>query len=250
MIPQNIDQSEVESLLQDGFKTVDYNVNPSFAVVVYTNSNQSRVTMTRHAIKNNQLSGGEVINAAQVIEMINSEASTFGHSQVNKNAEVTFKTGIIDQCILAKNFNSIIWHRPRQRKTMFLYKEQITLNLPPLLFKFSLSSGLEIYAIRYNKRPNESEPLYHAPFMNIYSTGKLCTGTMTLPKNIGFDTISEVESEFFNSVFTHANHSGILRKQKSTAEFTKYTKKKSKSGDKILISELAETGKTVSSLLS
>ncbi|MGI2115573.1 hypothetical protein ACRWQL_00835 (plasmid) [Shewanella sp. HL-SH4] len=249
MIPQSIEQEEVQTQLQDGVKQVDYNITPSFAIVVYTNTIKSRMAMTRHAIHNNQLAIGEVINSAEVIEMINSEATAINHSSLKRGNEVTLSNDIIDPCVLCKNFNSIIWHRPRQRKSFYLYKEQITLNLPPLLFKYSINDGLEVYAIRHNKRPTASEPLYHAPFMNLYASGKLCTGTMKLPKNIGFDTIADVENEFFNTVFTHPNNSGILRKQNDLNDFTAYTKKKSKSGDKILISELAKTNKTLSSLL-
>ncbi len=242
MIAQAVSSEEIASQLKDGFNTESYNVKAKFALVVYTNDAKSRLTMTRHSIKNDRLGLGEVINTDEVLELINSEAINIDEA----NGRNSINEGIIDPCILVRNYNSIIWHRPRQKQSFYLYKNKVTLDLPPLVFKYTLNVGLSVFAIRHNKRPTANETLYHAPFMNVYADGKLCLGSMTLPKSIDSDTITEIEKEFYNTTFTHTNHEGILRSKKN---FTKFTNKKASSGDKILISELATTGRKMKDLL-
>lgn len=80
--------------------------------------------------------------------------------------------------------------------------------VPNLIFRYR-GSVLQIFATEAKKIDSRT-PLFHAPFFNVYTTGKICMGNV----NVGgserfenFDTVIEyLQNAFFNSVFTHSNN--------------------------------------------
>ena len=78
-------------------------------------------------------------------------------------------------------------------------------NVPALVWKASREQ-LTVFAIKGNKRPSASTPLYHAPFFNVHANGNVCMGTVDI--DIPGDTCLEEfikywEDYFWNSNFSH-----------------------------------------------
>jgi len=104
-----------------------------------------------------------------------------------------------------------VWYTPAQGKGLkFVSSLGIpdgVANIPALVWKAS-KTELSVYAIRPKDpgRLSPDIPLYHAPFFNIYETGRVCMGTVnTAGKDEMFleDFISLWEERFFNSNFSH-----------------------------------------------
>lgn len=233
-------QEEIQAQLCDGLTVDSFVVKPKFALIVYANDQGTRTTMTRHGIANNQLKEGSLINPQSVMKLINTTCS---------NQPPAPHNAILDSCILAQDHLSVTWHRSRQKKSFYLYEELITVELPPLLFQFTLGGGLKVAALRYNRRPTSTDTLYHAPFGNIYGDGRVCLGSMMTPRVINNETIKAIETEFFSTKFTHTNHDKILRTKTANTDsgFRNFSIKKSTLGEPIRISELNPMLKTVAS---
>jgi PRTRC genetic system protein B len=102
-----------------------------------------------------------------------------------------------------------VWHTPQQTVNM-LFTETLGIpngraNVPALLWKAS-KECLYIYALKNDTGLHEQEVLYHAPFFNVYESGKVCMGTVNI--HISPDCRLEAfmrqwESYFFNSYFSH-----------------------------------------------
>ncbi|HEV2495730.1 MAG TPA: hypothetical protein VG204_21955 [Terriglobia bacterium] len=65
-------------------------------------------------------------------------------------------------------------------------------------------------ALEHDARPIANTPLKTAPYWNTEgSRGLVCAGTMRIPQEVTADGISEWETAFFSSSFTHP--SGAVR---------------------------------------
>jgi PRTRC genetic system protein B len=80
---------------------------------------------------------------------------------------------------------------------------------PPLVFK-AWRHELFVRALEHDVRPDADTPLKTAPYWNTESSrGSVCTGTMRIPEETTADSISDWETAFFSSSFTHP--SGAVR---------------------------------------
>jgi PRTRC genetic system protein B len=80
---------------------------------------------------------------------------------------------------------------------------------PPLVFKIC-QHELFVRALELDVRPNANTPLKTAPYWNTEgSTGLVCAGTMRIPQEVTANSITEWETAFFSSSFTHP--SGAVR---------------------------------------
>jgi PRTRC genetic system protein B len=111
--------------------------------------------------------------------------------------------------ILAKGNDHLVWYvKPQQRQVWFKNKElgdvsAVTHN-PGLVFVVSNNKWF-VFAINGNERPNNTTPLYVAPYLNVWKGGHICTGNIDLPKGAArFDT-DAWEQCFYRSYFTHPN---------------------------------------------
>ncbi|MEA9414336.1 PRTRC system protein B [Flavobacterium sp. PL02] len=102
-----------------------------------------------------------------------------------------------------------IWHTPSQKADLFFVESLGIPNgkasIPPLLWKASKNT-LWIYALDGTTAITETTSLYHAPYFNLYSDGRVCMGTVSV--NIKTDCLLEEfiqlwEQYFFNSYFSH-----------------------------------------------
>lgn len=73
---------------------------------------------------------------------------------------------------------------------------------PPLVFK-ATRSALWVRALATNERPVASTRLYEAPYFNVAKDGMVCLGSMRRPSSRGVGALSQWESGFFDSEFTH-----------------------------------------------
>jgi len=80
--------------------------------------------------------------------------------------------------------------------------------IPNLIFQ--VKNG-ELYVYAYKLDRGLKTKIYYAPFHNIYNDGKVCMGNAKINWNISDleELIIHIERMFFNSKFTHLNHSNF-----------------------------------------
>jgi PRTRC genetic system protein B len=79
--------------------------------------------------------------------------------------------------------------------------------VPPMLWAANRNS-LFVFALKSNRRPNESTSLYYAPFFNVYENGNVCMGTVDvqIKKTASLEEFTAAwEQYFFKSYFSHLN---------------------------------------------
>lgn len=146
----------------------------------------------------------------------------------DEHRERTIPNGFIPENLLYfkkvnPNDYKLIWWRPSEERVMH---HSSTLKIktekaivPPLVYLCS-KSKLFIYALKGEKRPEESSVLFNAPFFNTADNGSVCLGNAKTkkPADHSFKNIIKYwEDLFWLSEFTHVNgsekvKSGDLRK--------------------------------------
>ena len=102
-----------------------------------------------------------------------------------------------------------IWYtKPRQVQLFF--KETLSIScgrawVPTLLWK-ATKTDLHLFALPSPDMPTAKTKLYHAPFFNLFSDGKVCMGTVDVDMEAVLtlsDFMRAWERYFFNSYFSH-----------------------------------------------
>lgn len=112
--------------------------------------------------------------------------------------------------ILAKGSDYLVWYcKPQKRQVWFKNDEigqDVTANTHQPGLVFIIGKGeWYVFAVKGNKRPTSSTPLYVAPYLNVWAGGRICTGNIETPKGrLKFST-EAWEEAFFRSYFTHPN---------------------------------------------
>ncbi|MEF2265381.1 PRTRC system protein B [Janthinobacterium sp. LS2A] len=75
----------------------------------------------------------------------------------------------------------------------------------PALVFFAGRGGWHVFALRESARPTPDTSLYHAPHFNVNDSGRICTGNVQIPDNLGAEAMAGYENAFFRSHFTHTN---------------------------------------------
>ena len=124
---------------------------------------------------------------------------------------------ILPENVLARTPDLIVWWSKAAHRVMFFEggtKEAEALNghlypHPPLVFKV-YRQELYVRALECDARPGATTPLRTAPYWNTEgSKGLVCAGTMRTPQEVTADNITEYETAYFSSSFTHP--SGAVR---------------------------------------
>lgn len=124
---------------------------------------------------------------------------------------------ILSANVLVRTPDSIVWWSTASRHVMFFSggtEEAARLNgrmypHPPLVFKVC-QHELFVRALEDDVRPDANTPLKTAPYWNTEgSRGLVCAGTMRIPEEMTADSISDWQTAFFSSSFTHP--SGAVR---------------------------------------
>jgi PRTRC genetic system protein B len=84
----------------------------------------------------------------------------------------------------------------------------------PALLLAVRNGVLFIRALPESKRPAAGSELAAAPYWNIDSDGRVCAGTMRIPRSLSVSSIPGWQQAFFQSEFTHPGGAGRLTKRK------------------------------------
>lgn len=132
--------------------------------------------------------------------------------EVDKETEKSFlrPEGLLPDNVLHINPSAegaVIWYTQPQQRQLFFKKNLGVPNgkayVPALLWK-ATEEELVLYALKAKGTPALNTPLYDAPFFNMYKSGKVCMGTVSIEKANSLETfICSWEDYFFNSYFSH-----------------------------------------------
>lgn len=130
------------------------------------------------------------------------------------------RSGVLPDNILSIGAEFVVWwQRPGKQNYFFdcrrgpvekddfvsVGKRAGSAYAPGLVFVAS-KNRMMVFAVKGSERPGESTQLYHAPLMNIYADGSVCTGSMPLPDSTMATSVVKWQEAFWASNFTHANH--------------------------------------------
>ncbi len=177
---------------------------PELAIVLYGRGQSVSEYATIHNVSNNRLGLGRLTDIRNVRSTITKRAN-----KVSKAAEQESVKSLqmIPSNVLINHSKLVVWHTPAKRQSMWFSKsgeKAFNVKWPSLVWAVS-SKGLYVFAKATDARPNEATRLYHAPLMNINTSGFLCQGGAQLPDERSLDTLSQIESTLTDSYFTHLN---------------------------------------------
>lgn len=190
------------------------------------NSSSAFDGATRHHIENDIIQQGEYIEPNALLDLLSS-----------KNSQTL---SLKPKCILAEDHEHLVWFSKKQKRKMWFRQASsedsvFSLNVvwPTLLFVANKrKNSLMVFALSSDSYPTEKTKIYHAPLMNISSTGVVCQGTAVLPKIITVACIEDVEATIYDSLFTHVNHFQTLTlgddKKVSNTDHIRFWKKQEK----------------------
>lgn len=119
----------------------------------------------------------------------------------------------IDTTMLALGAGRMIWYTPACQRAMFFkasslsketFEAQGQLPTPGLVWMVR-QGALFVYAYKGTGRPEKESKLYQAPFFNVWSQGKVCTGNAAMPVGDNTAIPHMWVDAFFGSNFTHPN---------------------------------------------
>lgn len=110
---------------------------------------------------------------------------------------------------LAVGDDSVVWWVPaRKHRIVFdcdvIGKRAGEVPHPPLLFAVS-PAGWFIFALPKNERPSVDTPLHVSPYLNVWESGEICSGSTDVPKGKVKLNPDSWTKAFFESAFTHSN---------------------------------------------
>jgi PRTRC genetic system protein B len=123
---------------------------------------------------------------------------------------------ILPENVLARTPETIVWWSRARHRLMFFGGSEATAQElngrmyphPALVFRVT-GAELFVRALGSNTRPTADTRLKTAPYYNTDSHGRVCLGSMRVPEDTSVEAISEWESSYFSSAFTHP--SGAVR---------------------------------------
>lgn len=200
---------------------------PVLAFVVHSDGSQSLVS--QHEMDDSgALKQGVLASPYQLAQAANQCIQSEGRG------DAVQKPQIQPENVLYESADTLVWYVPAQVRSMWFRigkkrVERLMVPWPSLLFKAKKDDpALQVFALRYKRRPQSDDPLYFPPLMNIYRDGRVCQGTAKLPEERSVKTLSEMESSIFDTYFTHLNHSEVIKGINGTDEAFRYWEELSK----------------------
>jgi PRTRC genetic system protein B len=142
------------------------------------------------------------------------DLATLTKSLAKTEATAVNATRWLDSRILATGPDRMIWWTPPHQRAMFFETSEAAkleiagsgaCPVPGMVWMAMPGNGLFVFAVKGTVRPMQSEQLYQAPFFNVWSRGKVCTGSAELPSTENRWEVQAWENTFFGSRFTHPN---------------------------------------------
>ena len=119
----------------------------------------------------------------------------------------------IDQQLLAKGPNRMVWWTPPKTRPLFFKKSShnkgtfdgsAVCAIPGMVW-MAIGSSLYVFATKESSRPTPETELYQAPFFNVWGRGLVCSGNANRPSSENQWVPQAWETYFFGSHFTHPN---------------------------------------------
>lgn len=127
------------------------------------------------------------------------------------------RSGVLPWNVLSVGLAHVVWWRPPGESHVFfdcrgdgIGRRNGTIPLPGLVFAVKQKS-MKVFAVKGRERPTQESPLFHAPLMNVWEGGNVCTGSMPLPESSVAESIASWEAAFWQSAFSHPNHPKPVR---------------------------------------
>ena len=183
------------------------------AVLLYRNEHGNRVMATVHGVAQTDTNGAPALGAGQLL-------STAALRELTKQLGAGSQAEYLPENVIARTPELVAWWTPASVRPMFFRDGSELADVsgkpfphPALLF--AVRNGvLSIRALAESKRPAADTKLAAAPYWNIDSDGKVCAGTMRVPKSVSVNSIPAWQEAFFQSEFTHPGGAGRLTKRK------------------------------------
>lgn len=204
-------------------------------------SNDTMESIEHYKITNNMLGAGKPLS-------LNLANEIFKNLQYTKGHHLTFNGMIPSNVVHVDTVTqSLIWKvKSHKRKLLFKNKSFKTDEyiLPHLVFLLK-ENIVSVFAIK-TYSVQENTKLFNAPFLNVWSDGKVCMGSAVVDKQqvSSYDELMVlVENLFFNSYFTHTNHDIIV--DCNLIELYKKLKTENKFPNKVLIPSIKKNVKSL-----
>jgi PRTRC genetic system protein B len=176
------------------------------AVLVYANTEQGHAFATKHEVE--MYSGRPVIRPGSPFTEEDYKSLVTAMAPAEQP-----RMQWHDPRVLANGLGRLMWWSPPKKRSLFFKTSahnKGTFNgkgicpCPGLVF-MATDKSLYVYAFKGTDAPTADSALYQAPFFNVWSSGQVCVGNATLPRDGQRDNIDAWERMFFGSHFTHPN---------------------------------------------
>jgi PRTRC genetic system protein B len=138
------------------------------------------------------------------------------------------KVELLHERVIAKGEGFMAWYQPSGIKRLYFNSEHVGRRsedaVVPATIHVVTQGNWYVFAYKGKERPNAETPLFQSPFYNVWSDGRVCVGSMPLPKGTAASQPDAWEEAFFGSEFTHPNiHSknGLVLYKGGAATFWK-----------------------------
>jgi PRTRC genetic system protein B len=145
-----------------------------------------------------------------------------------------------------------VWYTPPQEVPLF-FGSALGIpsgrgKVPAMVWKASREE-LSVYALKGNKKPDSKTKLYHAPYFNVYTSGKVCMGNVriTITETARLEDFMALwENYFWNSYFSHLmnDHNPV------TVNIVQLWKAQVKKNEPFPVQVLRSTNQTLQNLLT
>lgn len=175
----------------------------------YSNYRNDNFLASMHEFVNNA-KGQSVIGAGQL--MSKNDVKNILQSMLELSNR---KISLLPSNVVSISETHIAWTtsaqvRPMLFKMKLMPLKKINVPWPRLLMVANCKGKLAVAALKNGGRVNTKTRLYHAPLMNVYDNGNVCTGSAALPDECGVNQINAWESVMFDSAFSHVNNPSTL----------------------------------------
>ncbi|MFD0749277.1 PRTRC system protein B [Mucilaginibacter calamicampi] len=144
-----------------------------------------------------------------------------------------------------------VWYTPPQEVTLF-FVDSLNISsgkyhVPAMVWKAN-ADRLAVYAIKGKAKPAAKTKLYHAPFLNVYSGGNVCMGTVQI--QIGKSSCLEEFMQLWQQYFFNSNFSHSINGNNSTkSDTTKLWRSLAGTGKEFPQDELLPNGLTLQQII-
>ncbi|MCA8079949.1 PRTRC system protein B [Burkholderia cepacia] len=178
------------------------------ALLLYRNSTDTRVYVTRHAARvvdgMPTLLAGEPVTERQLAAFTAAAAKHAGQH------------GFVHERVIFAGSGVVAWWMPAGVRHVWFKSDKPLgtragpTHQPALLF-IAQGDSRHVFALAENARPQRGTALFQAPYFNVYSSGSVCTGNVEIAKQPNAADVEHYEEEFFRSRFTHPNAAKLIQ---------------------------------------